>query len=112
MPDKNAAGGRLPDRRRVRDHPLGLNSDGSISLYDPEGVSVGEIQAPWALDVNGPPVPTHYEARGTTSVQVSNTAPSTGKSISVGFGTQRAWCEGEQNRSRKPGVPTVSTLTT
>lgn len=47
--------------------------DGSVSLTVPgDGMTmqVGLIEAPWAYDATGAPVPTHYEAEGDTLVQV------------------------------------------
>ena len=44
--------------------------DGGLRLFDSTGNQLGTIDAPWALDANGNPVPTHFELHGTTVVQV------------------------------------------
>ena len=48
---------------------LQLLDDGSV-LTTHRGAIVGVIQAAWALDANGSPVPTHYEVEGSTLTQV------------------------------------------
>ncbi len=44
---------------------LALDPDeGSVDIIGPDGVTVGAIEAPWAVDAEGTPVPTHYTLRG------------------------------------------------
>jgi hypothetical protein len=49
---------------------LKLNDDGSVGAYDSAGRLIGGFTAPWARDATGRPVPTHYEVRGITLVQI------------------------------------------
>ncbi|MFF1876151.1 hypothetical protein ACFVXD_45725, partial [Kitasatospora herbaricolor] len=43
---------------------------GSVQFLGTNGELLGAIDAPWATDANGNPVPTHYEVNGTTVTQV------------------------------------------
>jgi len=49
---------------------LGLNADGSVSMFDARGDQIALVAAPWAIDASGRPVPTHYAIEGTTLIQV------------------------------------------
>lgn len=70
--------------------------DGSVAVLRTEAgetTPVGMIAAPWAVDVNGAAVPTHFEARGTSLVQVLDHVSSATEypvvadpTISVGWG--------------------------
>lgn len=44
--------------------------DGAVVLVDPAGMVTGWVGVPWAKDATGVDVPTWYEVRGTTLVQV------------------------------------------
>ncbi len=62
------------------DVPEGTSSqtsrDGSLSLYDQEGRSLGQVGAAWARDANGMSLPTHYEwADGILTQHVDLTSP-------------------------------------
>lgn len=46
------------------------NGTGDIYIVDEEGVPVSMLQAPWAKDINGNAVPTHYVINGHTVTQV------------------------------------------
>lgn len=54
--------------------PLGgtiaLGEDGSAMVADKAGSPLIATDAPWAVDANGVPVPTHYEIDGTDLIQV------------------------------------------
>lgn len=60
------------------DYPMGLpwgqnlqmNADGSVIAAGVEGAVSAYVEAPWAKDANGNPVPTHYEINGSTLTQV------------------------------------------
>jgi len=68
---------------------LGLPADASLRPSDDGGYDVvqtpagggvltlGHIDAPWAKDANGDPVPTHYTLEGTTLVQAVQTSATT-----------------------------------
>lgn len=47
-----------------------LVESGKLFLHDTDGVYVGELEAPWAVDAVGVPVPTRYEWRDGTLVQI------------------------------------------
>lgn len=49
---------------------LELNADGSVTALDANNDSIAFAPAPWAVDVDGNAVPTHYEVSGTTLTQV------------------------------------------
>jgi hypothetical protein len=49
---------------------LKLNRDGSVAAYDSAGTMIGGFAAPWARDAAGQPVPTRFEVKGTSLVQV------------------------------------------
>lgn len=49
---------------------LSLDVDGAVLVHDAAGDVVATVQAPWAVDANSKPVPTHYEVEGTTLIQV------------------------------------------
>lgn len=49
---------------------LRRNDDGSAAAYDSAGTLVGGFAAPWARDAAGQPVPTRYEVRGRTLIQI------------------------------------------
>lgn len=52
---------------------LALNDDGSVTVFeevtDEVAVSVGRVEAPWAVDAVGADVPTHYTVNGSTLTQ-------------------------------------------
>ena len=68
---------------------LGLPADASLRPGDDGGydivhtpadggaLTLGHIDAPWAKDANGDPVPTHYTLEGTTLVQTVQTSATT-----------------------------------
>ncbi|MGV3016877.1 hypothetical protein [Rothia sp. 88186D007BW] len=89
----------LPD-----DASLELLEDGMVLVRDAEGNFVAGVAAPWAKDANGTDVPTRYEIRGSSLVQVIEhdtpgvdypvTAdPFWGKNLFTGF--SRDWYEGD-----------------
>ncbi|MCQ4119695.1 hypothetical protein [Rhodococcus tibetensis] len=45
-----------------------------LFVFDADGNPVSTIDAPWAYDANGTPIPTHYEIRDGQLVQVVDTA--------------------------------------
>ncbi|MFJ4175767.1 DUF4258 domain-containing protein [Microbacterium sp. NPDC089696] len=47
-----------------------LNHDGSVSVESHDGAVLAYVPAPWAKDAVGAAVPTHYEVRGASLVQV------------------------------------------
>lgn len=49
-----------------------LLDDGSVSVSDVDGF-LGGIEAPWAVDAKGQPLPTHYEISGSTLTQIVDT---------------------------------------
>ncbi|WP_229053772.1 hypothetical protein [Aeromicrobium sp. Leaf350] len=49
--------------------PTLLNS-GEVALTSESGRDLGLIEAPWAYDANGAAVPTHFEVRGSSVIQV------------------------------------------
>lgn len=49
---------------------VALTGDGSAVIADAAGNPLVTTTAPWAVDANGAPVPTHYEIDGTSLVQV------------------------------------------
>lgn len=49
---------------------LRLEEDGSVSALDADDRVIGSIESPWARDVAGASVPTHYEVDGTVLTQV------------------------------------------
>ncbi|MFF4509297.1 DUF2599 domain-containing protein [Streptomyces sp. NPDC001401] len=49
---------------------LALTKGGGILVLDARGLPRGGFSAPWAKDATGRSVPTHYEVRGDTVVQV------------------------------------------
>lgn len=49
---------------------LAANDDGSVAVLNAEGGLLGGIGAPWALDANKQPVPTHYEISGNSLTQI------------------------------------------
>ncbi|MCD2104905.1 hypothetical protein O4214_20825 [Rhodococcus erythropolis] len=51
-----------------------VNPDGTVTVFDADGNPVSTIDAPWAYDANGTPIPTHYEIRDGQLVQVVDTA--------------------------------------
>ncbi|GAB6923998.1 hypothetical protein JCM9803A_44480 [Rhodococcus erythropolis] len=53
---------------------MSVNPDGTVTVFDADGNPVSTIDAPWAYDANGTPVPTHYEIRDGQLVQVVDTA--------------------------------------
>ncbi len=53
---------------------MSVNPDGTVTVFDADGNSVSTIDAPWAYDANGTPIPTHYEIRDGQLVQVVDTA--------------------------------------
>ena len=69
---------------------LALTSDGGAQVATDEGVVTATIDAPWAVDANGAPVPTHYEVDGTTLTQIVDFDASTAFPVvadpSVSFG--------------------------
>lgn len=55
----------IPDDAELR-----LNDDdGSVSVIDSDGETVGVFSTPWAYDANGASVPTHYTIEGDTLIQ-------------------------------------------
>ena len=44
--------------------------DGAVFILDTQGAMIGGFAAPWAVDAEGKIIPTHYEIRGNTIVQV------------------------------------------
>ncbi|MDZ7914315.1 MAG: hypothetical protein U5O16_21140 [Rhodococcus sp. (in: high G+C Gram-positive bacteria)] len=53
---------------------MSVNPDGTVTVFDADGNPVSTIDAPWAYDANGTPIPTHYEIRDGQLVQVVDTA--------------------------------------
>ena len=53
---------------------MSVNPDGTVTVFDADGNPVSTIDAPWAYDANGTPVPTRYEIRDGQLVQVVDTA--------------------------------------
>ncbi|MFF1540036.1 hypothetical protein ACFVWL_08160 [Microbacterium sp. NPDC058269] len=53
-----------------------LLGDGSVSVSDADGF-VGGVEAPWAIDAAGQPLPTHYEISGSTLTQIVDTTGAT-----------------------------------
>ncbi|YCN55391.1 hypothetical protein AB9M10_26780 [Rhodococcus erythropolis] len=53
---------------------MSVNPDGTATVFDADGNPVSTIDAPWAYDANGTPIPTHYEIRDGQLVQVVDTA--------------------------------------
>ncbi|MEI4741772.1 glycohydrolase toxin TNT-related protein [Rhodococcus erythropolis] len=53
---------------------MSVNPDGTVTVFDADGNLVSTIDAPWAYDANGTPIPTHYEIRDGQLVQVVDTA--------------------------------------
>jgi hypothetical protein len=51
--------------------------DGSVLVTHPEEGLLANIDAPWANDANGTPVPTDYRIEGNTVVQTVRTGPAT-----------------------------------
>ncbi|WP_229054804.1 hypothetical protein [Aeromicrobium sp. Leaf350] len=49
---------------------LEVQLDGSVAVLAADGRVLGVSEAPWAVDADGIDVPTRYEVRGTTLVQV------------------------------------------
>lgn len=49
---------------------IALAQDGSAMVADKSGNPLISTDAPWAVDANGVPVPTHYEVEGTDLIQV------------------------------------------
>lgn len=49
---------------------LALDATGGVGAFDASGSLVAYAEAPWAVDADGTPVPTHYEIDGTTLYQV------------------------------------------
>lgn len=43
--------------------------DGGVAVVGGDGVIVGQVQSPWAVDADGAEVPTQYRIEGTTLVQ-------------------------------------------
>ncbi|MGE2772937.1 hypothetical protein ACQGAO_32555 [Rhodococcus sp. 1.20] len=56
------------------DGHMSVNPDGTVTVFDADGNPVSTIDAPWAYDANGTPIPTHYEIRDGQLVQVVDTA--------------------------------------
>ena len=52
---------------------MSVNQDGTVTVFDADGNPVSTIDAPWAYDANGTPIPTHYEIRDGQLVQVVDT---------------------------------------
>lgn len=83
---------------------LELLKDGMVLIWDAEGNFVAGVAAPWAKDANGADIPTRYEIRGSSLVQVIEhdtfgvaypvTAdPFWGKNLFTGF--SRDWYKGD-----------------
>ncbi|WP_238076860.1 hypothetical protein [Rhodococcus erythropolis] len=53
---------------------MSVSPDGTVTVFDADGNPVSTIDAPWAYDANGTPIPTHYEIRDGQLVQVVDTA--------------------------------------
>jgi hypothetical protein len=49
---------------------LQLMEDGGAVILDANGQPTTTVDAPWATDANGTPVPTHFEVQGSTLTQV------------------------------------------
>jgi hypothetical protein len=47
-----------------------VQPDGTVFIVDSATGQTSTLAAPWARDANGTPVPTHYDVRGSTVVQV------------------------------------------
>lgn len=54
-----------------------LQPDGTVFIVDSATGQTSTVAAPWARDASGAPVPTHYEVRGSTVVQVVDHSSST-----------------------------------
>ncbi|OYD61214.1 hypothetical protein [Rhodococcus sp. OK302] len=52
---------------------MAVNPDSSVTVFDADGSPVSTVEAPWAYDANGKPIPTHYEVRDGKLVQVVDT---------------------------------------
>ncbi|NMM92741.1 hypothetical protein B2J88_52450, partial [Rhodococcus sp. SRB_17] len=48
---------------------MAVNPDSSVTVFDADGQPVAVVDAPWAYDANGNPVPTDYEVRGGHLIQ-------------------------------------------
>ena len=53
----------------AEDVSLSPRRDGGVDVINIDGVTVAQIDAPWAYDAKGKAVPTHYEVAGTTVTQ-------------------------------------------
>jgi hypothetical protein len=79
IPDGLRALVTIDDSSAPHDFPFPLSgdvarvdgeADGGLTLYDASGSVIGSVDAPWATDANGSPVPTHFSVEGTTVTQV------------------------------------------
>jgi hypothetical protein len=52
---------------------MSVGPDGSVTVVDADGNPVSTVDAPWAYDADGTPIPTHYEIRDGHLVQIVDT---------------------------------------
>ncbi|MDO5682167.1 MAG: DUF2599 domain-containing protein [Propionibacteriaceae bacterium] len=57
---------------------LAVQENGAVFVLDRQGDYLGAVAPPWAKDNSGASVPTHYEIRGTTLVQIVDHAEMSG----------------------------------
>ena len=48
---------------------IAVNPSGSVTVFDADGNPVSIVDAPWAYDADGAPIPTHYEVRDGRLIQ-------------------------------------------
>jgi hypothetical protein len=63
-------GGEVASLEVDEPDPESGDPGGGVTAYNAQGDIIGLVDAPWAVDANGWPLPTWYETNGTTMTQV------------------------------------------